>query len=525
TLRRSRRHWASLARQLRSPVALASLFVLGVAVMAALVPGLPFFPFMVLGGIMAFGSWVIPRRIAEENRVKREQEAQEVQATRDQEKDSVKSMLKTAEIELLLGKQVSTRLLGAHQELAFRVGKMRKKFAAQYGFVVPEIKVSDDITIPDKSYQIRIHGTTVASNIVRVGEVLVVTGGGRKPSVPGDDIREPAFGMPAVSILETFAEDLRREGFHPIHNVSVVLTHLSEVIRNNLPQLLSYKDVKVLIERLDPEYRKLADEICSSHMSYSGLQAVLKLLLAERVSIRNLHLILEAVAELAPHVRKTEQIIEHVRIRMAQQICGDLTDNGILPVLRLGNKWDMVFHQALKRDSKGEIVEFDIDPRQLEEFSEQATRVIREFLDRGTPFVLVTSPESRSYVRMIIERLFATLPVLSHVELAKGIEIKSIDPEKRKDPAARKALMAETDVVILCLPDDAAKEAVALADELGGKSPRIIDAPTAHRVAPGWTYGFPELTKGHAEVVAAAKRVTNPGCYPTGAIALLRPLV
>jgi flagellar biosynthesis protein FlhA len=402
----------------------ALLVAAGLLFLLAIMPGLPFFPFATLGGIMAFAGWMIPRRIAEENRVKREHEAQQVQQTRDQEKDSVKSVLKTAEIELLLGKQVSTRLLGAHQELAFRVGKMRKKFAGQYGFVVPEIKVSDDITIPDKSYQIRIHGTTIASNIVRVGEVLVVTGGGRKPSVPGDDIREPAFGMPAVSILETFADDLRREGFHPIDNVSVVLTHLSEVIRNNLPQLLSYKDVKVLIERLDPEYRKLADEICSSHMSYSGLQAVLKLLLAERVSIRNLHLILEAVAELAPHVRKTEQIVEHVRIRMSQQICGDLAENGVLPVLRLGNKWDMVFHQALKRDSKGEIVEFDIDPRQLEEFSEQATRVIREFLDRGTPFVLVTSPESRSYVRMIIERLFATLPVLSHVELAKGIEIK-----------------------------------------------------------------------------------------------------
>ena len=402
-----------------------ALFVAaGLMILLAIMPGLPFLPFMTLGGLMAFGAWMIPRRIAEENRVKREQEAQQVQQNREQEKDSVKSVLKTAEIELLLGKQVSTRLLGAHQELAFRVGKMRKKFAGQYGFVVPEIKVSDDISIPDKSYQIRIHGTTIASNIVRVGEVLVVTGGGRKPSVPGDDIREPAFGMPAVSILETFADDLRREGFHPIDNVSVVLTHLSEVIRNNLPQLLSYKDVKVLIERLDPEYRKLADEICSSHMSYSGLQAVLKLLLAERVSIRNLHLILEAVAELAPHVRKTEQIVEHVRIRMSQQICGDLAENGVLPVLRLGNKWDMVFHQALKRDTKGEIVEFDIDPRQLEEFSEQTTRVIREFLDRGTPFVLVTSPESRSYVRMIIERLFATLPVLSHVELAKGIEIK-----------------------------------------------------------------------------------------------------
>ena len=396
----------------------------GLMGLLSVVPGLPFLPFFSLGGILAFGGWLIPRQLAAAARAKQEIEASAIQQTKDSEKDSVKNVLKTAEIELLLGKQVSTRLLGSHQELAFRVGKMRKKFASQYGFVVPEIKVSDDLAISDKTYHIRIHGTTVASNTVRVGEVLVVTGGGRKPSIPGDDIREPAFGMPAVSILETFTEELKREGFHPIDNISVVLTHMSEVIRNNLPQLLSYKDVKILLERLDPEYRKLADEICTSHMSYSGLQAVLKLLLAERVSIRNLHLILEAVAELAPHVRKTEQIVEHVRSRMAQQLCGDLADNGVLRVLRLGNKWDMLFHQALKRDAKGEIVEFDIDPRQLEEFSEQASRVIREYLDRGMPFVLVTSPETRSYVRMIIERLFATLPVLSHVELAKGIEIK-----------------------------------------------------------------------------------------------------
>ncbi len=390
----------------------------------AIMPGMPFLPFVFLGGLMAAGAWFIPRQIEAENKLRRDAEEQKVMQTKEMEKDSVKSVLKTAEIELALGKIVSTRLLGAHQELAFRVGKMRKKFATQYGFVVPEIKVIDDVAIADKSYQIRIHGTTIASNMLRVGEVLVVTGSGRKPTVPGDEIREPAFGMPAVSVLEAFTEDLKREGFQPIDNVSVVLTHMSEVIRNNLPALLSYKDVKILIERLDPEYKKLADEICSSHMSYSGLQAVLKLLLAERVSIRNLHLILEAVAELAPHVRKTEQIVEHVRVRMAQQLCGDLADNGVLRVLRLGSKWDLIFHQALKRDQKGEIVEFDIDPRSLEEFSEQAGKVIREYMDRGMPFVLVTSPETRSYVRMIIERLFATLPVLSHVELAKGIEIK-----------------------------------------------------------------------------------------------------
>uniref|UniRef100_A0A9E7ZNU2 N-acetyl-gamma-glutamyl-phosphate reductase n=1 Tax=Bosea sp. NBC_00436 TaxID=2969620 RepID=A0A9E7ZNU2_9HYPH len=105
------------------------------------------------------------------------------------------------------------------------------------------------------------------------------------------------------------------------------------------------------------------------------------------------------------------------------------------------------------------------------------------------------------------------------------VAVKSIDPDKRKDPAARKDMMASVDLVVLCLPDDAAKESVVLADELGSDAPKIVDAATAHRVAPGWVYGFAELEPGHAAKIAKADRVANPGCYPTGAIALLRPLV
>jgi N-acetyl-gamma-glutamyl-phosphate reductase len=106
-----------------------------------------------------------------------------------------------------------------------------------------------------------------------------------------------------------------------------------------------------------------------------------------------------------------------------------------------------------------------------------------------------------------------------------GVEMRSIDPEKRKDPAARKAMMADADLVVLCLPDDAAKEAVALAAELGAKAPRILDASSAHRVADGWTFGWPEMAPGQAEAIAKAAKVSNPGCYPTGGIALIRPLV
>ena len=257
-------------------------------------------------------------------------------------------------------------------------------------------------------------------------DVLVIVGDGKRPSTPGDEVREPAFGMKALWIPETLAKEARREGFKTIDPISVMLTHLSETIHNNLARLLSYKDMRGLLDRLEPEYKKLLDDICPSQISHSGLLAVFKLLLAERVSIRNLNLILEAVAEIAPHVRRPEQIVEHVRVRMAHQICASLLDNGVLKVLRLGNRWDMVFHQSLKRDAKGEIAEFDIDPRLMEEFASQASVAVRKRLEEKHLFALVTTAETRPFVRMIIERMFPTLPVLSQLEIARGVEIKSL---------------------------------------------------------------------------------------------------
>ncbi len=396
----------------------------GLLLMLGLMPGLPALPFFFLAAAIGSVAYVLPLRRNREAAAAAAEQKKITDAQADEERNSIKHSLKTPEIELLIGKQLSTRLLATHQELAFRMNKMRKKFASQYGFVVPEVRLTDDFGIPAKSYQIKIHGTVVAEYEMRVGELMVLLGSGPLPEMPGEEVKEPAFGMRAYSVPEMFSEDLKREQLPFADNMSVLLTHLSEVIRNNLPQLLSYKDMKSLIDRLDPEYKKLAEEICTSHITYPGLQAVLKLLLAERVSIRNLHLIIEAIAEIAPHVRRTEQIVEHVRIRMAQQICGDLSEGGVLKILRLGNRWDLAFHQALKRDQKGEVREFDIDPRQLEEFGEEAGKVIRSHLDAGERFGIVAAPEARPYVRMIIERLFPTLPVLSHVEIAKGAEIR-----------------------------------------------------------------------------------------------------
>ncbi|WP_035964403.1 flagellar biosynthesis protein FlhA [Bradyrhizobium sp. YR681] len=401
-------------------VSAASLMMFVLAIM----PGLPMAPFVLLGGIMAFVGYSLPKRQAA--REKKEDARKADERAQADAKESVKESLKTAEIELALGGHLSVHLLGSRTELGHRVAKIRKKFAKQYGFVIPEIKLTDNLSIDPKGYQIRIHDTRVAHGELRLGEVLVLVDKDGKPDVPGEEVIEPAFGMKALWVTEAFTDEVKRQGCKPVDNLSVLLTHLSEVLRANLAQLLSYKDMRGLLDRLDPEYKRLVEDLCPSQISYSGLLAILKILLAERVSIRNLHLILEAIAEIAPHVRRSEQVAEHVRTRLAQQICGDLSDNGVLNVVRLGNRWDLAFHQSLKRDAKGDVVEFDADPRLIEQFATEASAAIRKFTENGTSVVLAVTPEARPYVRMILERVFPTLPILSHVEVARSAEIRAL---------------------------------------------------------------------------------------------------
>lgn len=389
----------------------------------ALVPGLPFFPFALLSAVVAGGAIGITRQNTSQRRMAEEKHRKEEAAKQEEERNSVRELLRTAEIELRLGRQISSAMLISHGELAHRVAKMRRRFAQEFGFVIPEIRLSDDLLIAPKTYAIRIHGTTTATFELQLGELLVIPGGKARPDLPGDEVREPAFGMEAYWYPDVFSAELRANGHMPVDPMSVMLTHLSEVIRSNLGNLLSYKDVRALTERLEPEYKRLLEETCPSLISFSGLQAVLKLLLSERVSVRNLHLILEAIAEIVPHVRKPEAIVEHVRQRLASQICGDLAQDGVVKIVRLGNRWDVAFLQSLKRDGKGDVVEFDIDPRSIEQFAAELSSAIKASVEKGEQFCLVTAPEARPYVRMIVDRLFPVVPVLSHIEISRGVKL------------------------------------------------------------------------------------------------------
>jgi flagellar biosynthesis protein FlhA len=392
----------------------------------ALTPGLPMAPFALLGAAMAFIAYAIPNQEAKLRASEADRCDANERRAKYEAKNSVQEHLKTPEIELCLGKQLWTRLLSSEDELARRVGKLRRNFARQFGFVVPDIKVSDDLDVGPKCYQIKIHGVPIVTQELRLGHSLIVIGQNQRPDLPGDETLDPAFEMKSMWIPDAFRDEATREGYQPIDPVSVLLTHLSEILRNNLARLLSYKDVRLMIDRLDPEYRRLVDELVPSQITYSGLQSVLKMLLAERVSIRNIELVLEAVSEIAPYARRAEAIAEHVRLRLASQICGELAVNGVLNVLRLGNRWDLFFHENLKRDAKGEVISFDADPNLIESFGNEASEAIRQRVAQGESFALVTTPEARPYVRLIVSRLFNLQPVLSHVEISCGVNLRSL---------------------------------------------------------------------------------------------------
>jgi flagellar biosynthesis protein FlhA len=238
-------------------------------------------------------------------------------------------------------------------------------------------------------------------------------------------VKEPAFGLPATWIDEGMREEATFRGYTLVDPATVLTTHLTEILKENMADLLSYAEVQKLLKELPAEQKKLVDDLIPTTVSAATLQRVLQALLRERVSIRDLGAILEGVGEAAPHTSSVGGIVEHVRSRLGRQLCHQHQgEDGALPIVTLSPDWEQTFHDALI--GPGEEKQLALAPSKLQEF----IRGVRDAFERaalnGDAAVLLTSPGVRPYVRSIIERFRGQTTVMSQNEIHPRARLKTV---------------------------------------------------------------------------------------------------
>jgi flagellar biosynthesis protein FlhA len=403
------------------PKALALASVL-LAVLS-LAPGLPVAPFLLLATAFGFTSWYLPRRRAREAEVK----AQENRQVAAPQEEAVEDMLRIDEVRVEVGSHLVPLILDRNGPLTGKVKTLRKRFAREFGFILPAVRIKDSSYLPPKGYVVAIMGVEVARGEVRPKHLMAIDPtGGSAEDIAGEVTREPTFGLQARWIDPARHEEAVAKGYTVVDPESVITTHLTEVIKDHLPTLLTFAALQKLLDGLGKEYQKLLGDLVPGQISLVAIQRVLQALLAERISIRNLPAILEAIGEAVTWTRNISLIAEHVRSRLGQQICQQLTGaDGFVPVITLSPEWEQALIESIV--AEGDERRFTMAPSRVQDFlGAVRARIQRHAGPQQWPALLV-SPEVRPFVRSLLERVSPMTPVVSHAELHRKVAVKTID--------------------------------------------------------------------------------------------------
>ena len=412
----------AFASQLASnPVSLG--VVSGTAGMMALIPGMPILPFAGLAVGAGFMAWKLGR-----NRLKPPPPPEPVASTAQAEdvEEPISVALNIDEVKIELGYALLALINDLEgRRLTDQIRALRRSLAQEYGFVMPSVRILDNMRLPNQGYAIRIKEMEAGEGEVRLGQLMAMDPGGRQVELPGEHMREPAFGLPATWIDESLREEATFRGYTLVDPATVLTTHLTEILKENMSELLSYAEVQKLLAELQGEEKKLVDELIPGVVTVTTLQRVLQSLLREKVSIRDLAAILEGLAEAAPHTTSVTTLVEHVRGRLARQLCWqNRGDDGALPIVTLSPEWEQAFADSLI--GPGEDKQLAMAPSQLQDF----IRIVRDVFERaamvGENPVLLTGPMVRPYVRSIIERFRGQTVVMSQNEIHPKARLKTV---------------------------------------------------------------------------------------------------
>jgi flagellar biosynthesis protein FlhA len=407
----------ALALQLggTKPLALAA----GAAGVMALLPGMPMLPFLAIGG----GAAWLAREQWRADRRKEEEAAAPPPAPAE---PSPAEALKMDLLRLELGYGLLSMAAGEAPRLTEQIRALRRTTAQEMGFVLPSVRIQDNLQLPPDTYVLRVKEVEAGRGVLKPPLHLAIDPSGNPPPLPGERVQEPSFGLPAAWIEESLREEALALGCTVVDSAGVLATHLTEIVAENMPELLSFAETQKLLDEIGAEHRRLVSDLIPAQASLGTVQRVLQALLAERVSIRDLPTILEGIQEAASAgTRSVAGMVAVVRQRLARQISEAARGaGGVIPVIALSSEWERDFAEALI--GGGEDRQLAMPPSRLTQFMSGLRDAFDAASAAGEPAVLVCSGGIRAHVRAVVERFRPQTTVLAHSEIHPRARIRTV---------------------------------------------------------------------------------------------------
>lgn len=426
---------AVLGQLTRSPSAMG--ITSGLLFMMGVMPGLPALPFLVLSSITGYVAWTMMQLRKKEGapagpgmpgqQVKPGVAVPGAPAADGKAEEQVTDSLHIDVLRLELGYGLLPLInYQKGHRLTEQIKALRKQMARDLGFIIPPVRIQDNMQLPPNTYVIKVKEVETGRGQVKPDMLLVMNPSGAKIALPGEETTEPTFGLPAMWVGDTYREEALFKNYTVVDPPTVVTTHLTEIVKDNMPEMLSYVETQKLIDELPKAQQKLISEVIPSQITISGIQRVLQSLLAEHVSIRDLSTIIEAIAEGSRANQNITMITEHVRTRLARQIShANTVDEGYIPIVALSAPWEQTFSEALSGTGNEERM-LSLQPSKIQEFITIVRKRYDNFAMQGESPVLLTSPSIRPYVRSIVERFRPTTTILSQNEIHPRAKIKTL---------------------------------------------------------------------------------------------------
>lgn len=400
----------------------------GVMLLIGLMPGMPLIPFLSL----AAGAGWLARSMDRANRAALEKAAAEpaamaAAAAAAEPEETMTSVLKMDELKLEIGYALMPLVNGSsgYEKLTEQIKALRRQLAAEMGFVMPSVRIVDNVHLESNAYVVRVKEIEAGQGRVYPGQFMAMDPAGGQVQLPGQHVLEPTFGLPATWVDGSLRDEAQLRGYTVVDAATVIATHLTEVLKSNMAELLSHVETQKLLRELPKEHAELVKEIVPVSISTTGIQRVLQLLLAERVSIRDLGTIIEAIAEVCGTLKNPRDIVEQVRTRLARQICAQHTPpNGQLPIITMSSAWETIFAESIVGD--GDQKHLAMQPSKLTEFVNLVRDKFEDAARMGEMPVFVTSSQARPFVRSIIERFRRETAVLGQGEIHTRVRLKTV---------------------------------------------------------------------------------------------------